>query len=199
MTIGETRIIYSNQIGRYSTMLGAVSKRQKELDEQIKATPGNKDYEDEAYSLSLTYDALSKKYDEYRDYMSKLMEQYMGQMALESSKQAADAEAEAFDDMAKIMTVARRLMHGDIVPYSDEKKLMEYDAKLYMMAKNAQMMAQLEERKKYDSLWDDEEPEEEQASPEEVASGMEAVGGAPSIESPESIAAENGVSIDISA
>ncbi len=34
---------------------------------------------------------------------------------------------------------------------------MEFDSDLYQMAKNAQMMAKLKERKKYDSLWDDEE------------------------------------------
>ena len=47
------------------------------------------------------------------------------------------------------MTVARRLMHGDQVPMQDEKKLMEYDKDLYIMAKNAGMMARLEKRKKY--------------------------------------------------
>ena len=58
------------------------------------------------------------------------------------------------------MTVARRLMHGDQVPMQDEKKLMEYDKDLYIMAKNAGMMARLEKRKKYDSLWEDEEKKE---------------------------------------
>ncbi len=58
------------------------------------------------------------------------------------------------------MTVARRIMHGDQVPMQDEKKLMEYDKDLYIMAKNAGMMARLEKRKKYDSLWEDEEKKE---------------------------------------
>lgn len=38
--------------------------------------------------------------------------------------------------MNKIMLVARRIMHGDKVPAKDEKKLMEFDPKLYMMAKS---------------------------------------------------------------
>ena len=74
------------------------------------------------------------------------------------------------EEMGKIMTVARRIMHGDQVPMQDEKKLMEFDKDLYIMAKNAGMMAQLKERKKYDSLWEDEEKKEYE-DPMEAAIG----------------------------
>ena len=57
------------------------------------------------------------------------------------------------------MEVARRIIHGDTVPASDEKKLMEFDSDLYQMAKSAGEMAKRlnEKRKKYKSLWEDEE------------------------------------------
>ena len=71
------------------------------------------------------------------------------------------------------MTVARRLMHGDIVPGSDERKLLEYDNDLYMACKHAQMLAQLEEKKEYESLWDEEEKPQEAEDPMETAGNTE--------------------------
>jgi len=37
-------------------------------------------------------------------------------------------------NLGKIMTVFRRLSRGDIVPQSDERRLMEYDSKMYTTA-----------------------------------------------------------------
>ena len=51
------------------------------------------------------------------------------------AKQQGEAAKDYGEEMGKIMTVARRLMHGDQVPMQDEKKLMEYDKDLYIMAK----------------------------------------------------------------
>ena len=70
---------------------------------------------------------------------------------------------------------------GDKVPYSDEKKVMEYDDKMYGKAKQAQMiMAALKEkRKEYDSLWDKEGGEYD---PEGVADNTQAQGELPKIE-----------------
>ena len=93
---------------------------------------------------------------------------------------------EGSEEMGKIMTVARRIMHGDIVPAQDEKKLMEFDKDLYMMAKNAGMMARLEKRKKYKSLWDDEEKKERE-DPMEAADAEEAFAAGPEVVSVESV------------
>lgn len=38
------------------------------------------------------------------------------------------------------MTTIARMCAGDKVPYSDEKKVMEYDDKMYARAKQAQMI-----------------------------------------------------------
>ena len=83
------------------------------------------------------------------------MAQWEGKFNSVVAKQQGEAAKDYGEEMGKIMTVARRLMHGDQVPMQDEKKLMEYDKDLYIMAKNAGMMARLEKRKKYDSLWED--------------------------------------------
>ena len=93
---------------------------------------------------------------------------------------------EEMENMGKIMTVFRRLANGDTVPLSDEKKLAEYDEKMYTMAKNMQAMArQLEkEHEDHDSLWEDEE-KKEYPDPGEVADNSEYAGPLPDIEIPE--------------
>lgn len=57
----------------------------------------------------------------------------------------------------KIMAVYRAMVKGDIVPGSDERKLQEYSSDLYQAAKMAQAMAQVSERKKQKSQWDEQE------------------------------------------
>lgn len=94
--------------------------------------------------------------------MQSLAQMYQEQ--LESAKKAAEAAGEGFEDMGKALEIARRLMHGDIVPSSDEKFLMDYNKDVYMAAKNMQMMAQNEKSKKYDSILEDEEEEGEEGS-----------------------------------
>lgn len=88
----------------------------------------------------------------------------MYQQQLESAKEAAKAAGEGYEDMGKALEIARRMMHGDIVPSSDEKFLMDYNKDVYMAAKNMQAMAQNEKSKKYDSLLEDEEGEDGKAS-----------------------------------
>ncbi len=86
-----------------------------------------------------------------------LRERYQEQ--LESAKEAAEGVGEGFEDMGKAMEIARRLMHGDIVPSSDEKFLMDFDKDMYLSAKSMQVLAQNKNAKKYDSLLEEEESE----------------------------------------
>lgn len=90
----------------------------------------------------------------------------MYQEQLESAKEAAKAAGEGVEDMGKALEIARRMMHGDIVPPSDEKFLMDYNKDVYMAAKNMQAMAKNQKPKKYDSLSEEEGEEggEEKAS-----------------------------------
>ena len=98
-----------------------------------------------------------------------------------------------YEDLGKIMEVARRLMKGDIVPSTDEKKLIDYNDKLYQMAKNMGEMAKAEKRKKHKSLWEDEE-EKQYDDPEEVANNKEAQGEAPQLVSASDIMSGAGYS-----
>lgn len=74
----------------------------------------------------------------------------------ETAKQQGSAMSKAMDEMAKMMEVYRRIASGGKVPPEDEQRLMEYSHELYMAAKSAALLAQLE-GEEYDSLWQDEE------------------------------------------
>ena len=103
--------------------------------------------------------AMEEKLRAQRD---KYAEYVTGIQNLNSAEQQGDAMAEYVKDMGKIMMVFRRLANGDIVPLADERKLMEYDDKMYQVAKNmqAQALREKKEHEEYDSLWGDEEPKE---------------------------------------
>ena len=89
--------------------------------------------------------------------MKNLQEMY--QENLEAAKEAAEAAGEGFEDLGRALEIARRMMHGDIVPASDEKFLMDFNRDIYMGAKNMQALAKNDDPEKYDSILEDEEGE----------------------------------------
>ena len=94
---------------------------------------------------------------------------------------AMQAAEKAAAEELKIMETARRIMKGDIVPPQDEEKLMKYNFKLYMAAKNMAVMAK--EHEEDESLWDDEEEVgDEPVDPMEFADSQEAPAGGPSLD-----------------
>lgn len=71
-----------------------------------------------------------------------------------------ESDSESKDDMremSKAMEIARRIARGDHVPAVDERKLMEYSMKLYLIAKQSAMLNAGKKHKDWDSLYDDEE------------------------------------------
>ena len=138
-------------------------------------------FAEEAAILELTLDAVIEKKNEYQDYMSDLNQQWAAISQMVSSKQQQDASKEYVEDLGKIMEVARRLMKGDIVPPSDEKKLMEYSMEMYQAAKNIGALAKEKEREEHESLWDEKEEKKVYDDPMEVADNAQAIGGAPQI------------------
>ena len=181
MKIVEARQLYSAQIRAYQEQKLVLSKQKQELEKKISTTPNGQElYANEAAILELTYNAVNEKQTQYQDYMSKLNEQWAAQANLVSAKQQGEAMEEYVEDLGKIMQVARRLMDGDVVPASDERKLMEYSSELYQAAKNIGAMTKKEEREKYDSLWEDEE-ETVYEDPMEVADNTEVFSGGPEI------------------
>ena len=182
MKIGEAKQTYGVQIKEYFNKQKELDAEKKALDRKIKTTEnGAVVFQNEAAILELRYNAVSDKRQEYQDYMDKLLEQWANVANMVSSEQQGDAMADAAEEIGKIMEVAKRIMHGDKVPATDEKKLMEYDWKLYSMAKNAAAMLEMQEmRKEHKSLWEDEE-EKTYADPMEVADNTEAFADGPEV------------------
>lgn len=90
----------------------------------------------------------------------------------ECNRHQAETQAKMAEEQGKIMEVYRRVASGAKVPAKDLQKLMDYDMKLYMAARQAALLAQQNE-KAYDSLWEDEEKPREQKTCEEVAAETE--------------------------
>lgn len=198
MKIGEARKTYNVQLKAYNEQKCNLGRKKQELDEKIKHTKnGAEIYKNEAATLELQYNAVSEKYNEYHSYMDKLLEQWSAELNKVAGEQQAEAMEDAAQEMQKIMIIARRIMHGDKVPPQDEKKLMEFDDKLYQMAKSAGAMAKYRDRKEYDSLWDDEEKEEMPDAMEE-ADNTDAFAEGPEIVDVADTMAQAVVNIDVS-
>ena len=182
MKISEARQLYSSQIKSYQEQKLVLSKQKKELEQKMNTTPDGKNlYANEAAILELTIQAVDEKQNEYRDYMDKLMEQWSATANMVSAEQQGEAMEDYVEDLGKIMEVARRLMKGDIVPATDEKKLMEYSMEMYQAAKNIGALIREKEREEHESLWDDEEEEQVYEDPMEVADNTEAFAAGPEI------------------
>ena len=183
MKIEEARKIYSTQIQSYREQHMLLSKQKQELDKKISSVENGKElFAEEAATLELTIQAVDDKQAEYQAYMEDLMEQWSAKANMVVAEQQGEAMEKYAKDMVKIMEVARRLMKGAIVPYQDEKRLMEYSMELYQAAKNMGAIAQQKEKEKYDSLWDEEDegmPECE--DPIETANNTEVVEAGPEI------------------
>lgn len=79
------------------------------------------------------------------------------QQQMENAKKSAEGKGKAYDDMGKLMEIARRIAKGDKVPPKDEKKLMEFSFELYQTAKMSASMHQNKKRKEHKSLFEDED------------------------------------------
>ena len=184
-TLGELRNKFSAVHKQYNSTAFELSKKLNETKELIKRVPeGDKLFGEQAAVLELQYNAVKDQQKIYDDFIHQFMDKWDAEREMVSAKQNAEAEGDYYKEMGKILAVAMRMFHGDIVPGSDEKKLMEFDSDLYQLAKIAQMMAKLKERKKYDSLWDDEEKKELE-DPIEAADAKET-----SLEAPEVVSVD---------
>lgn len=174
-------------IPKYQAYRNQLQDKKKDIYKQLKNArdkaehTGSDEWTQKAAQLQLSYDKASEDFDKYENALDGLKEQWYAAADAENAKALADPETGLGATIAKIMTTVARMCAGDKVPYSDEKKVMEYDDKMYGKAKQAQMiMAALKEkRKEYDSLWDKEGGEYD---PEGVADNTQAQGELPKIE-----------------
>ena len=156
----------------------ALVKQKNDAKNKAQAT-GESAYQEEAATLELSIKELNDKFNSNQEVLDSLAEQWCNAANAETARQLSDPETGLAAEYGKIMEVVRRISTGGQVPYSDEKKLMEYSKDLYLAAKEAGELFKLREKKKYDSLWDDEETDKPDSC--EVADNTEAQGELPKI------------------
>lgn len=167
MKIGEAQKIYREERQDLIDQRKALIKQRDEL--RKKSSFGTQEdkklFSEEAATLELSINEVNKKFDKNQEVLDKLAEQYAAVWNAEVARQQSDVMEDEAVNMAKIMEVARRIARGAKVPAKDEQKLMDYSMELYMAAKNMTIM-NASNKEKYDSLWDDEDEEQEVYDPE---------------------------------
>lgn len=129
---------------------------------------------------------MEKSYTQATDFVEKFMAYKAALYNFEAAKQQGESMAEYAEELAKCMEVARRISNGDKVPPSDEQRLLRYNYKIYMAARNMAAMKAYSAKKEYDSLWKNTKDEEEEKSAAEIVNDMQAP-----IEMPDSVSLEN--------
>lgn len=175
MKIPEAQSIYRANRQELIKRTRALVKQRDDLKDKYERT-GLAEFSEQAATLQLSIEETQEKFDQNQKVLDALTEQYAAVWNAEVARQQADPETGYAATVSKIMAVARRIACGDQVPYSDEKKLMEYNPDLYKIVKNAQMIQRMQKKeyKKYDSLWDeDEEKGAEKYDPQEKADNAE--------------------------
>ena len=151
----DTVYISKNQV-----MPDQMILRNKKDSKVIAGIPtGEESVEAAGVTLEISEDGKAKQSDS-QNQMRQDDTQWLQKWAQEMYKQqaeAADKNSKAFDDVAKAMEIARRIARGDIVPLKDEKKLIEFSADLYQVAKASAAINANKKHKKYDSLYDEED------------------------------------------
>ena len=190
MKIAEAQPIYYANRKKLVEQTRTLYAQKKDAEQKYRLT-GDTKFSEEAATLELSLQETNEAFEKNQKVVDSLMEQWCAVSNMESAKQAGEAMEKSAADMGKVIMVFRRLANGDIVPQTDEKKLMEYDFKMYQVAKNMQMMAQRldTEKKKHKSLWEEEE-EKVSEDPMEIAENSEYAGTLPDIEIPDMASAE---------
>ena len=190
MKIGEAQKAYREQLsllrGQRSDYVKQREENRKKMEEAGKngASSGvtlelSTQYLEREKELQEKIEELSKQIKKDEKGLDALIEQEVGIINSEVSKQQADAMQEYGEEMAKCLEIARRLSRGDKVPLQDEKKLMDFNMEIYQMAKNMAALHMDEKHKEWDSLWAEDEEEKEYGDPMEIAANSEAAVGAP--------------------
>lgn len=169
MKIGEASRIYSTQMSRLRDKRSELLEQKKALEKgEIEMS------DEEVTALGKALDRVDIQYEKASEFMEGFNMQKTILHNTEASKRQGEAMAEKAEDDAKCIEIARRIARGDKVPPKDEQKLLEFNADMYQMAKNMAAMAKNEKRKEHDSLWDDEDEEQQPEKPiDEVVDNME--------------------------
>ncbi len=167
MKISEARASYNLYAKKLSDNKKSLIKKRDEAKKNAEKT-GDSKYLDDAATLELSIKELEEKSEDNQKVIDSIFLQWNLQFEAQQQKNSSENAKKTSAEVAKIMEVARRISSGAIVPASDEKKLMEYNDKLYYAAKQAQMFHKMNDKKreKYKSLWEDDENKKAQDNPD---------------------------------
>ena len=177
----------------YNAQLDVLREKRVALNKMLKDSEagGSGLYNYDRVELSRELSSLDAQYEAVFNGREMIHETKNNIFNGEAAKQQTEAMAKYAEDIAKIMEVYRRVASGAKVPSKDEQKLMDYDFKLYMAAKQAALAAQQNDEE-YDSLWDDDKKDDgEQTDPEEIANETEIA-----VASPEAVAADAAAAVE---
>lgn len=160
MKIGDALKYYSNYL--------SVLQKKRDYLVQKKEEQKEAGIKPDVDTIELTIKAIDNDSKNIRLFTEQLRNTKMDMENMEQSKEAAEAEKEKWDDMLKCLKIFRRIAKGDHVPHKDEKKLMDFSLELYLAAKNMAAMHKNEKTKDHDSLWKDEETENETDNAPEI-------------------------------
>lgn len=193
MKLGEAIPNYQAYRNELQDKKTSIYKQYKKTKEKAERT-NDEEWIQKAAELELSYKEATDDFDKYENVLNSLREQWCAAANTENDKALADPETGLGATIGKIMTTIARMCAGDKVPYTDEKKVMEYDDKMYARAKQAQMiMASMKKKQKeYDSLWDKEGGEYDH---EGVADNTEAQGELPDIPSSDGDSTDTGEAV----
>ena len=182
MKITEAKSAYYKQYQKFSFAAADVAKQKEEAEKNARLHPDKaEEFNKQAATLEISLEALNKQKEEYMKHNEKIAEMECAYANMIVSQQQSEAMEESAAEELKILETARRIMKGDIVPPQDEEKLMKYNFKLYMAAKNMAVMAK--EHEEDESLWEDEEEvTDDRIDPMEYAGEQEAPEGGPSLD-----------------
>lgn len=175
MKVGEALAAYRTERKMIVQERRELYKQKESLEKRMNATEGGRErYADEAATLELSINSVNQRFEENLKVLDQLTDQEVAVWNAEVARQQADVMEDAAIEMGKIMEVAHRIAKGAIVPASDEKKLLDYSFEMYQAAKSMGALAQMQKkREKYDSLWDDEEEQQQEYDPEGKAYNAE--------------------------
>lgn len=104
--------------------------------------------------MSMNVDSVNVVPSYQNNYKTKQADEFLAQHDKLYAEQQAAVMETITDGMAVAQEIARRMSSGAKVSPSDENNLMQYDMRMYMAAKNAQMMAERKEDMSDESLID---------------------------------------------
>lgn len=167
MKVGEALTAYRAERKIILQQRRELYKQKESLEKRMNVTEeGRERYADEAATLELSINNVNERFEENLKMLDQLTEQEAAVWNAEVARQQADVMEDAAIELSKIMEVAHRIAKGAVVPATDEKKLLEYSFEMYQAAKSMGAMAQMQKkREEYDSLWDDEEEEQQEYDP----------------------------------